>query len=344
MYNHTQLLQELSSLVGWREHEKISETLSISDSGMYFQAEHPLLTIDNILSIAPFNDKAEFSAWLKTKTEDAIMKTIQRVVSGGRFSQLRKGIIKSNVVYPFPLEKRVNETGNDVVVMEINLAKVQGLALRLVRIGICLSNTANVVINLWNSEKGRAVNFWEYRIDEASTVVWFPVDTSLIGSKWFISLTANEGVISTASTRQQNLSRYVKIKTLLCKEESLAGFAEGVEVGRNYGLNLQIAVESDLTEFLINHKKSFAGLIGKGVAISLLREMAFNPNFNISRRTENLRTAEVLYELDGDSSSVKKSGLKFEFDEMLKNIDLNLSELDDLVFVKKKGIKIGTIG
>ena len=78
----------------------------------------------------------------------------------------------------------------------------------------------------------------------------------------------------------------------------------------------------DYTDFLKSQKSKFSNIIGLGVAIEMLRELAFNANARINRGQANINTMQVLYEIDGDSSSLKKAGLKYQFDLACKAIAL----------------------
>lgn len=72
--------------------------------------------------------------------------------------------------------------------------------------------------------------------------------------------------------------------------------------------------DKDITKHIISQKMLFADIISKQVTVDMLREFACNPNFRINRATTNISTLEVRYELDGDSTSERKSGLAYRLD------------------------------
>ena len=112
----------------------------------------------------------------------------------------------------------------------------------------------------------------------------------------------------------------------------------------NYGLNLQISIECDVTDLIIENRQMFQNLLGLHVAIDFLREFAFNPNFNITRTTKNLTKAEILYEIDGDSMSNKKSGLMHQYQTALKAAKINMSSLSRVCLsCSNKGLRHKTI-
>lgn len=96
----------------------------------------------------------------------------------------------------------------------------------------------------------------------------------------------------------------------------------------NYGINLDVSVYCDITDFIIRQKQLFQDVIAKQVAVDFLREFAYNPNVRTNRRSINASRTDILYELDGDSSSMKHSGLNYELDLALKALNFSTQGLD----------------
>lgn len=97
---------------------------------------------------------------------------------------------------------------------------------------------------------------------------------------------------------------------------------------KNYGINLEVSVYCDITDFIIKQRNIFQDVIAKQVAIDFLREFAYNPNVRTNRHAINASKVDILYELDGDSSSMKKSGLCYELDLAMKALNLSTQGLD----------------
>lgn len=112
----------------------------------------------------------------------------------------------------------------------------------------------------------------------------------------------------------------------------------------NYGLNLDITVECDITDFIIEQRMMFADIIAKQVAVDMLREFAYNANVRTNRHSINASKLDILYELDGDSSSMKKSGLNYQLDKAFEAVKLSTSGIDRVCLpCKNNGIKYRTI-
>lgn len=108
----------------------------------------------------------------------------------------------------------------------------------------------------------------------------------------------------------------------------------------NYGINLEVSVECDLTDFIIEQKSLFTDVLFKQMAVDMLREFAYNPNVRTNRNSINASRVDILYEIDGDSSSMKKSGLGHQLDLAFDAIRLSTSGLDRVCLpCKNNGIK-----
>lgn len=113
---------------------------------------------------------------------------------------------------------------------------------------------------------------------------------------------------------------------------------------KNYGINLEISACCDLTDFIIKQRHIFQDVIAKQVAIDFLREFAYNPNVRTNRRSVNASRTDILYELDGDSSSMKHSGLSYELDLALKALNFSTQGLDRVCLpCVNHGLKYRTI-
>lgn len=107
----------------------------------------------------------------------------------------------------------------------------------------------------------------------------------------------------------------------------------------NYGLNLEVTVSCDITDFIIEQRMMFQDVIAKQVAVDMLREFAYNSNVRTNRHLINASRLDILYEIDGDSS-MKKSGLSYQLDMAFKTIKLSTSGIDRVCLpCRNNGIK-----
>ena len=131
------------------------------------------------------------------------------------------------------------------------------------------------------------------------------------------------------------------------------GFAENPEMfdiaevaytnTMNYGMNLEISVGCDLTDFIIKERGIFANVIQKQVAVSALRTIAMNPNVRINRNQVNVTRDELLYEIDGAPQG-KQSGLAYELKQAYKALSLDTRNLDRICLqCNNHGVKYRTV-
>lgn len=71
MYRIKEIQDKLLHVVGWEQSynpaEAIAEQLTETESGLYFQGAHPLVTLDNMAAIVPDNWGYQYPVWNDTK-------------------------------------------------------------------------------------------------------------------------------------------------------------------------------------------------------------------------------------------------------------------------------------
>lgn len=96
----------------------------------------------------------------------------------------------------------------------------------------------------------------------------------------------------------------------------------------NYGINCEISVGCDLTDFIIEQRNMFASVIQKQVAANLLRVMAMNPDVRVNRNQSNVDRMDVLYELDGNTSGPRPGGMGHELKQAYAALSLDTRGID----------------
>lgn len=97
---------------------------------------------------------------------------------------------------------------------------------------------------------------------------------------------------------------------------------------QNYGLNCEITVGCDLTDFIISQRQIFKDVIQKQVAVIALRALAMNPNVRVNRYQSNATRTDILYELDGNTSGVRPGGLGYQLKKAYEALKLDTQGLD----------------
>ena len=111
----------------------------------------------------------------------------------------------------------------------------------------------------------------------------------------------------------------------------------------NYGMNVEISVGCDLTDFIISQRQIFATVIQKQVAANVLRTIAMNPDVRVNRNQVNVTRDELLYELDGAPQG-RASGLGYELKLAYKALSLDTRNLDRICLqCNNHGVKYSTV-
>lgn len=99
-------------------------------------------------------------------------------------------------------------------------------------------------------------------------------------------------------------------------------------VDKTWGINLDVTVGCDLTDFIVDQRWLFQDVLMKQMAVDALREFVYNPNVRTNRHSVNAGRTEILYEIDGDSSSMRESGLAYELKQALDAVSLATSGIN----------------
>ena len=111
----------------------------------------------------------------------------------------------------------------------------------------------------------------------------------------------------------------------------------------NYGMNVEISVGCDLTDFIISQRQIFATVIQKQVAANVLRTIAMNPDVRVNRNQVNVTRDELLYELDGAPQG-RATGLGYELKQAYKALLLDTRGLDRICLqCNNHGVKYRTV-
>jgi hypothetical protein len=111
----------------------------------------------------------------------------------------------------------------------------------------------------------------------------------------------------------------------------------------NYGLNVEVTVACDLTDFIIREREVFATTLQRQVAVTALRTMAMNPNVRVNRNQSNVSTQGVLYELDGNPQG-RENGMGMELRKAYEALDIDTRGIDRICLTcRPVGLRYRTV-
>lgn len=149
----------------------------------------------------------------------------------------------------------------------------------------------------------------------------------------------------------RQMTKYLQVSPFgIQAPEDFAEYPEMFDIGlvgytntMNYGLNCEISVGCDLTDFIISQRQIFATVIQKQVAATVLRTIAMNPDVRVNRNQVNVTRDELLYELDGAPTG-RASGLGYELKQAYRALSLDTRGLDRICLTcNNHGVKYRTV-
>lgn len=322
------------------------------------------------------------SEWLEGKTKASIQKAIVRYCNEKIAKGTYRTLCENRTL--FDGTGRLTDiiaNKNNLVGFEIVPIRSKGVTTRINRIGIQTDGVGEIKLFLYHSSTELPVKV--ITVNKTSKgFQWFVIPDLYLpyeseetesGGSWYLmyeqSKLGNMHAIrkdkdwskepcNSCSRREMQAwmawSKYLEIHPFKISEDSLQ-YEEDKPLlwdiennmytyDNNYGLNLDVSVNCDITDFIIEQRMLFQDVIAKQVAVDMLREFAYNPNVRTNRHSINASRVDILYEIDGDSSSMKKSGLSYQLDLSFKAIELSTEGIDRVCLpCKNNGIRYLTV-
>lgn len=398
-------------LVGWKQSYDLSDimlssNLTQTESGMYFQQIHPLLTLDNLRSIAPdfqnynwqahdvnkayksgevvrvddslykaiqdvpaetdildseyWSETNPFSEWLEEKTKASIVKLVNKFINMKLADKATKSLIENKILFDGTgrLTNKI-ENRNKLVGFEIDTVRSKGVTVKIDKIGLQMTEPGSYTLYIFHSSNPEPIYTLTFEKTKANSLEWFkPKDDILLpyesanndaGGSWYLVYKQSElpenaqaiykdrdwstGPCKACSRSEflayQAWSRYIEIHPFyISEDEEFDPETMNFTYDKNYGINLEVSAYCDLTDFIIKQRAMFQDVLSKQVAIDFLREFAYNPNVRTNRHSINASKLDILVELDGDSNSMRQSGLSYELDIALEALSISTQGLD----------------
>ena len=289
-----------------------------------------------------------FSEWLESKTRASIQKAITRFLSEKMLNGNYKPLCESKVLFDLAgrISDQVQNRGR-LVGFEIIPARTKGVTVKLNKIGLQFTKKGEYTLYLMHSDSAEPVQTIKVTKQKDNSMEWFSPKEDIIlpylGGSWYLCYSQAElpegshaikkdydwskGPCSSCSRLETILwkawSPYLEIHPFYVSADDYS--TEGdltlwdieknmYAYDNNFGLNLDVTVACDLTDFIIEQRTLFLDVLQLQMAADMLREFAYNPNVRTNRHSINASRVDILYELDGDSASFKKSGINYRLD------------------------------
>lgn len=325
-----------------------------------------------------------FSEWLEGKTKASIQKAITRYCNEKTAEGTNKPLCESRTLFDGTgrLVDTVKNKKN-LVGFEIVPVRAKGVTTKINKICLQFTKAGEYTLYLMHSSMDAPVKIIKLNKTRDNSAGWFTVDDLYLpyqsedndaGGSWYLCYFQSELPEGSQAIRKNKdwskepcgscsrrellawmaWSKYLEIHPFFVNEELINTEDESLHLwdvennqytyDNNYGLNLEVTVSCDITDFIVEQRMMFQDVIAKQVAVDMLREFAYNSNVRTNRHSINASRLDILYEVDGDSSSMKKSGLSYQLDMAFKAIKLSTSGIDRVCLpCRNNGIKYRTV-
>ena len=325
-----------------------------------------------------------FSEWLESKTKASIQKAIARYCNEKTVEGTNKPLCESRTLFDGTgrLVDTVKNKKN-LVGFEIIPVRAKGVTTKINKICLQFTKAGEYTLYLMHSSMDEPIKTIKLTKVRDNSAEWFTVDDLYLpyqseyndaGGSWYLCYFQSELPEGSQAIRKDKdwskepcgscsrrelitwmaWSKYLEIHPFFVNEELINTEDESLHLwdvennqytyDNNYGLNLEVTVSCDITDFIVEQRMMFQDVIAKQVAVDMLREFAYNSNVRTNRHSINASRLDILYEVDGDSSSMKKSGLSYQLDMAFKAIKLSTSGIDRVCLpCRNNGIKYRTV-
>lgn len=265
-----------------------------------------------------------------------------------------------------------------VVGLEITPVRSMGVTTKIEKVGIQLTGPATVTLYLFHSSQPSPVRSIDLEYTkERGGFQWFSLDNFLLpyvsdandaGGAWYLvyyqeDLSPNVEAINVSKdwSREpcstcnigsiktwREMSQFIQVSPFcVTPDEDFEQEPTLWDIGdmaytntSNYGLNCEISIGCDLTDFIVSQRSIFQDVLQKQVAYDLLRQMALNPSVRVNRNQSNVSQMDILYELDGNTSSPRPGGLGHELKKSYEALSLDTKGLDRVCLTcRNKGVR-----
>ena len=316
------------------------------------------------------------SDYLERATRSGIAKTIQNFLQKKQLSRETRDLFDRKTFFDGAAKLQATiRASHKLVGMELVPVRAMGVTLKIHKIGLqMIGGTGKVKFYLFHSSQKAPIKTFELEFtNEKGGFQWFSMEDLFLpyisddtdaGGAWFLCYDQNQlpfgmealnvskdwsrepcGTCNIGSVEiWREMTKYLQVSPFCVPTPE--GFSEDPQMWdieqtmytntMNYGINCEISIGCDLTDFIIEQRAIFANVLQKQVAVDLLRMMAMNPNVRVNRNQSNVSRMDILYEIDGNTQG-RPSGLGLELKNAYDALSLETKGLDRICLKCQNG-------
>lgn len=324
------------------------------------------------------------SDFLERMTRNGIATAIQTFTQIKQLDKETRNLLERRTFFDGAGRIRATLQNNHKLVgFEIVPVRAMGVTTKIEKIGLQMTGaTGKVRMYLFHSSKIDPVKTFDLDFTVTNGgFQWFPLtdcylpyisDENNAGGSWFLCYNQDElpagmeainvskdwsrepcGTCNIGSVQfWRELTKYLQVTPFMYNApETFAEYPELWDIAytmytrtQNYGLNCEITIGCDLTDFIISQRQIFQTVIQRQVAAIALRTLAMNPNVRVNRNQSNATRMDILYELDGNTSGVRPGGLGYDLKKSYEALQIDTQGLDRICLAcNNRGVRYRTV-
>ena len=324
------------------------------------------------------------SDFLERMTRNGIATAIQTFTQIKQLDKETRNLLERKTFFDGAGRIRATLQNNHKLVgFEIVPVRAMGVTAKIEKIGLQMTGGTGVVrMYLFHSSQIDPIKTFDLNFTVTNGgFLWFPLtdcylpyisDENNAGGSWFLCYNQDElpagmeainvskdwsrepcGTCNIGSVEVwRELTKYLQVTPFMYHApETFAEYPELWDIAQtlytrtqNYGLNCEITIGCDLTDFVISQRAIFQTVIQRQVAAIVLRTLAMNPNVRVNRNQSNASRTDILYELDGNTSGVRPGGLGYDLKKAYEALRIDTQGLDRICLsCNNRGVKYRTV-
>lgn len=324
------------------------------------------------------------SDFLERMTRNGIATAIQTFTQIKQLDKETRNLLERRTFFDGAGRIRATLQNNHKLVgFEIVPVRAMGVTAKIEKIGLQMTGGTGVVrMYLFHSSQIDPIKTFDLNFTVTNGgFQWFPLndcylpyisDKNNAGGAWFLCYNQDElpagmeainvskdwsrepcGTCNMGSVEVwRELTKYLQVTPFMYNApETFAEYPELWDITytmytrtQNYGLNCEITIGCDLTDFIISQRQIFQTVIQRQVAAIALRTLAMNPNVRVNRNQSNATRMDILYELDGNTSGVRPGGLGYDLKKAYEALRIDTQGLDRICLsCNNRGVKYRTV-
>ena len=324
------------------------------------------------------------SDFLERMTRNGIATAIQTFTQIKQLDKETRNLLERRTFFDGAGRIRATLQNNHKLVgFEIVPVRAMGVTAKIEKIGLQMTGGTGVVrMYLFHSSQIDPIKTFDLNFTVTNGgFQWFPLtdcylpyisDKNNAGGSWFLCNNQDElpagmeainvskdwsrepcGTCNMGSVEVwRELTKYLQVTPFMYNApETFAEYPELWDIAytmytrtQNYGLNCEITIGCDLTDFIISQRQIFQTVIQRQVAAIALRTLAMNPNVRVNRNQSNATRMDILYELDGNTSGVRPGGLGYDLKKSYEALQIDTQGLDRICLAcNNRGVRYRTV-